>query len=313
MSMERFFKLLPTNGRFTPLTPEESFERAKGTLYEAWFDTMKASPWYKAMWEGHPVFDDPNPNSDGTNRAQKAKELFGDLRSIKFNEWWFETGYRIFAEGVPYMPINILSVRYKTHRKNNARSSNAPRPVESMLIEIPLNLSPSELRRQFNEIIEAHDNYYTRFNRWDHSTADAHFLRDTKLTYFQITHWLKVFAHWEKNKSRKNLYQLHHLCQDMSLAPSLNDGSEACSHMSDEMRHQRMASTAENALKNARNLMAHALFLEFPNYTAHELATNFSSAALKRETARATKPPSHDSNITRQRKKMEANLLKSTD
>ena len=309
---DRFYKLLPTNDTYEPLSIQQSLERAKGTLYEAWFDTMKASPWYKAMWDGHPVFDDANPREDGINRAQKAKELFGDIRKVKFDAWWLTTGHRIFAEGVPYMPVQTLSVKFKNKRVTKRREDGV-RPVQSMLIEVPLNLKPSAIRKQLLEIVKEFEALGSNFNRWEYSTADAPFSRDAKFTFLTISNWLQVFEQWEQNKSRKNpQYQLHDLCQDMGLAPELGfDDVEdfTATHMSETKRNEKMATTAEKALQNARSLMANALFLDFPNTNPHPLATNFSSTELKREIKRANKPAQHDFNLTRQRKKTEAKRL----
>jgi hypothetical protein len=308
-----FYKLLPNGNDYHPLSPEESYARAKGSMYEAWFDTLKASPWYKAMWDGHPVFNDPTPDAEGNNRAAKTKELFGDLRKVDFKKWWLSTGHRIFAERVPYIPVQTISVKFKKARHSLRRGANE-RPVQSMLIEIPLNLKPSAIRKQLNEIINEFDHFRSNFNRWEHSSADAPLSRDSNFTYFQISNWLEAFKHWEDNKSRKSQpYKLHDLCQDMGIAPELGfDGVEDddVEPMRESERHRLMSDAAEYDLKRARNLMANATFMDFPSITPHDLATNYSASALKLAVKQATKPPSHDFNKSRQRKKEAEKRLK---
>jgi hypothetical protein len=313
MATGNFYKLLPNEDGdgYDPLTPEQSYKRAIGSRYESWFDTLKASPWYKAMWDGHPVFDDPTPGVDGINRAVKTMERFGDLRKVNFKEWWFSTGHRIFAEHVPYVPVQAISVKLKNVRRSLRRGANE-RPVQSMLIEIPLNLKPSAIRSQINEILNDIEHFRSNFNPWVHSTADAPFSRNSKLDHLQVTNWLKVFKHWEENKSKKEpRYQLYDLCVDMQLTPELGfEDTESFEFEPIRVRHERMTAVAEYALKNARNLMANAIFMDFPNTTQHELATNYSAPALKRAVRLANKPPSHDFNKARQRKKEAAKRLK---
>jgi len=78
----------------------ESLERAKGTLYETWFNALQLSPYYQTMWETKEF-----PSDD----SKRTFELFGDLRNVSFDTWWIEVGYGIFAEKKPFNKVSINS------------------------------------------------------------------------------------------------------------------------------------------------------------------------------------------------------------
>ena len=46
-----FFKGFPEDVRFKSHTIPESLDRAKGTLYETWFNALQLSPYYQAICE----------------------------------------------------------------------------------------------------------------------------------------------------------------------------------------------------------------------------------------------------------------------
>ncbi|MEA9568208.1 hypothetical protein [Polynucleobacter sp. AP-Nickl1-40-C4] len=84
-----FFKGLPEDVRFKSHSIPESLERAKGTLYETWFNALQLSPHYQLLCE---------INEFPSDEAKRTFELFGDLRNVVFDTWWIEVGYGIFAE-----------------------------------------------------------------------------------------------------------------------------------------------------------------------------------------------------------------------
>ena len=96
--MDFYYKGLGPEERIFAQTPEAAAAKAKGTLYEAWFDVLQTSPWYNKICETQ---DFPS------DKAREAWEHFGDLRGKTFSKWWLERGYKIFAEVVPYQPMQI--------------------------------------------------------------------------------------------------------------------------------------------------------------------------------------------------------------
>ena len=171
MALKFHYKGLTAEDRVFALTPEVSVTKAKGTLYEAWFDVLKSSPWYRELCETG-VFPSPS--------AEEVWIHFGDLRKMTFQEWWLSTGYRIFAEEIDYRPVEVLSVTTKI--KNDDSAKKPP----TLIIEVPLNLAPAVLREQFDQILRRHAEYLVDFDRWEHSTASVHQHRESKLNYKTI-------------------------------------------------------------------------------------------------------------------------------
>ena len=51
MTMDFYYKGLGPEERIFAQTPQAAAAKAKGTLYEAWFDVLQTSPWYSKMCE----------------------------------------------------------------------------------------------------------------------------------------------------------------------------------------------------------------------------------------------------------------------
>lgn len=257
MAIKFFLKGLSAEDRIFPQTIESSARLAKGTLYEAWFDTLQASPWYRESCE---------TGAFKSKAAEKAFEKFGDLRNIDFASWWRSMGYQIFSEEVPYQPIEIIDPQVKTKMQAN----NKKLPV--LKIEVPLNLHPKALREQFDEILRQHSDYYAESkDRWDHSTAPVHQYRESKLSYQTIANWLNVYRAYEKQKDRKD-FKLYNFAKEMELHPSLFRGLFKNVDVPEDLRVEA-ANVASDILKQVRNLMAHATELRFPCTDPHEWTT----------------------------------------
>lgn len=277
MSVDFYYKGLSIEDHIYPHTPSESFRLAKKTLYEAWFDTLRLSPWYMHICE---------TKSFPSNASKDTWKHFGDLQNLTFEHWWLKTGYKIFSEKRPYSPINEVTLDYAIHRGND--DEKAP----SLILEIPLNLSPAELRRQFDKLVDMHTSYVieikkgdvtsndgdnmfaaTRsFNRWDHSTAAIHQQRDTKMTYQQIKHWLTTFKAWESAKFNNPTITLTQFAIDLKLSP---EGKRLYDSSNDLTGRgaQKLANAASEQLKMARTLMAHATEGVFPCTEPHSWTT----------------------------------------
>lgn len=83
MTISFHYKGLDAEDRIFAKSPAESAALAKGTLYEAWFDVLQISPWYRGIAE------------TGEFPSQQAKETwgyFGDLTDRNFSDWWLTVG-----------------------------------------------------------------------------------------------------------------------------------------------------------------------------------------------------------------------------
>jgi hypothetical protein len=247
------YKGLDEEHRLIPLTITQSAELAKGTLYEAWFDTLKLSPWYRDITLNH--------NTTGfkfrSEKAEAAWRYFGDLRKMNFTDWWMQTGGRIFAEKLPYQGI-------KEMRIDVVDNPNAQKPP-MLVIQVPLNLSPYLLSKQFDQIVQVHRESGV-YNRWDHATADVHQTRDSKIGFKTIEYWLSIYKFYSKMKKQSENYQLYQLAMDKKLDPA-NAIMKGDLEYEVQEKKMKLASTSSNFLKKARYLMANAVELDFPNAT----------------------------------------------
>ncbi len=266
MALKFHYKGLTAEDRVFALTPEVSVTKAKGTLYEAWFDVLKSSPWYRELCETG-VFPSPS--------AEEALIHFGDLRQVTFQEWWLSTGYRIFAEEIDYRPVEVVGV---TTKIKNVDSAKKP---PTLIIEVPLNLAPAALREQFDQILRQHAEYSVDFDRWEHSTAPVHQHRESKLNYKTIRHWLDVYAAYEK-ESVKPGFKLYNFASDMQLHPLFNRKEFRGRDVPEGLR-VKMANVASDVLKSVRALMANATEMRFPDTTAHPWATTSSRSRQSRK------------------------------
>jgi len=252
-----WFKGLSAEDHHFGHTPAKSAALAKGTLYEAWFDTLKASPWYRDI------------STTGIFLSEAAEENwknFGDLRELKFEPWWRAKGYKLFAEKVPFRGVKEIKLK---HRVDIPVDAVKP-PV--LILEIPLNLSPKYLEAQVRKVLLAHKNYASDFNRWEHSTARLHQERETKMTYSSINSWLKIYKSWiDANLANPDLTQ-YEFSRDMNINPNLarNYGRDFL-HNPEE--RAMFANALSQYLKPARKLMANATEGKFPSTEDHEWAT----------------------------------------
>lgn len=255
--MDFYYKGLSPEERIFAQTPQAAAAKAMGTLYEAWFDVLQTSPWYNKICETQEF---------PSRKAEETWKYFGDLRDITFSKWWLATGFKIFAEVVPYQPIQI------TDLKIELKGSKDQKKPPLLKIEVPLNLSPSALKDQFNEILKAHKLYSDEFDRWDYSTAQVHQDRETKLTYTTIKKWMQVYQSYEKQKDMKG-FKLYNFAKDQELHPTLFRGLLKRGEVPDQgdLRIQA-ANVASDILKKAMFLMANATEMSFPNTSPHEWA-----------------------------------------
>jgi hypothetical protein len=240
------------------LTPEVSATKAQGTLYEAWFNTLKISPFY-------------NKNLDdkitGDTEAAKTVNLFGDLRNREFKEWWLEIGYQIFAEPTPYQPIQEI-----TDLKVRLSKEAHPKAPRTIIIEVPLNLDPAELSRQFATLVSKQKEYQEEFKRWEMSQAEAHQDNETKLTFKTIQNWLEIYAEYEHQKKfLGSEFKLYNFTKNMGLHPYYALKSSRKREVPESERIP-MSNVASDLIKKTKFLMANAAEMRFPDTTPNDIA-----------------------------------------
>lgn len=244
-----FYKGFPEDCRFEGHAAPESAILAEGTLYEAWFRALQLSPYYP-----------PNCSTQNIEslRVNETYELFGDVSTLKFGDWWIQRGYLIFAEKTPFNKIEVAD------EKINGELS------PTLKLEIPLNVSPATLKRQFQILLEKHHPHYKDFDRWRASTASAR-LQSKKLTSLSINLYLDVYAAF-LNKAKvigTEHVRLYEIGEELGLNPRLKvTKQDRPADIAD--KHLKMSLTVSEYLEKAKNLCAHAAEGRFPCTDNHE-------------------------------------------
>lgn len=224
-------------------TPAVSAKKATGTFYEAWFETLKSSPWYKKMGATG-IFASDN--------ARRTWELFGgNLDHLTFERWWLDRGYLIFAEPDPYKEIQEADLTVKL------KKSKVNEPPKSVIVEIPLNLTPEGLQKLMHKFLQDYDEYQYEADRWSRSGAPAHLSRDSKLNPKQIIREMKLYRKYEKQKLETNISY-----DEFAIQEKLNPAAERESIPI--VRKQKLISSTGDLLKRCRKLMAYATEGIFP-------------------------------------------------
>lgn len=253
-----FFKGLPEDVRFKSHSIPESLERAKGTLYETWFNALQLSPHYQLLCE---------INEFPSDEAKRTFELFGDLRNVVFDTWWIEVGYGLFAEKKPFNKVSV-----------NNQTDDFGEDVKVLHLEIPLNVSPKTLRAQFDNLLELHHPHYKDFDRWQASTAPVR-MESRKLTSVSLNICLDVYRLFlEKSKQGEAL--LYEIGEELGINPKLN---VIHSDRAIEVNEKRikMSSAVSEYLEKAKNLTAHATEGRFPCTDNHPWIERQSRSARK--------------------------------
>lgn len=249
MDIEYFYKGLPYENEIFGFTLEASTVSSKGTMYEAWFDLLKASPWYAKMASG--IYPSEN--------AKKTWEGFGDLSKLSFSDWWKIRGYEIFAEKVPYRKVEQIGLNYKI------KTSKGKDAIPVMHLEVPLNLHPDALKQQFDEILRKQKVLYQsdRFNRWDHSRADFHLKRDGKLDYSDIKFRLDLYAEYQSEKLKPG-FQKNIFAQKKGLVRHIGPNDVLTNQYTKELND-----SLDHLIEQTLSLMAHATEGDFPESVLH--------------------------------------------
>ncbi len=254
-----FFKGFPEDVRFSKHSVPESLEIAKGTMYEAWFNALRLSPYMAESIDSGEWFSD----------QQKATyEKFGDLRGAKFDTWWVDVGFNLFAEKQDFKRLTL-------------REQGDEAKQDTLVIEIPLTTSPATLKAQFSDLLREHHPHFKRFDRWEMSTAAAK-LQSSRLTSLSINLYLSVY---EKQRDMiateiedVTLYQVGEV---LNLNPRLV--VKFADRPADiKEKHLQMSLQVSEYLKKAKNLIAHASEGIFPYTENHDWVERASRAPSER-------------------------------
>jgi hypothetical protein len=241
-----FFKGFPEDVRFRSHTVPDSLEYARGTLYEAWFNAVKLSPYLAKAWD---------MNDWPSTQAKKVGEQFGDLRNISFEQWWLEKGYSLFAEGRAFAKICV---------DDGSKTTSA----DSMWMEIPLTVSPQTLRRQFDQLLRDHHPHFKDFDRWKASTSIAP-MQNKRLTSVSINLYLDVYKCWIERGGMDKEVHLYEVGEQLRLNPKfIVEKKDLHSDVQD--KHLGMSLLVSEYLEKGKNLVAHASEGIFPYTDNHD-------------------------------------------
>lgn len=252
-----FFKGFPEDLRFRRHTVPESLLKAKGSLYEAWYRSIKLSPYLAAAKETGLI------SSDGLFEMHHA---FGDLSGTTFESWWVSKGYELFREKGDYAKISVCE---------DQSGSAIP---NTLLLEIPLNVSPATLKLQFDDLLEKHHEHYKKFDRLQHNSTAMLRMHATKFSSASINMYLDVYEKWQELLTVDSSVNLYTLGELMNLNPQQTvKQSDLPAEVKD--KHQKMSLTVSEYLKKAKNLIANASDGRFPCTDHHEWVERASRAS----------------------------------
>ncbi len=241
-----FFKGFPEDVRFRRHTVPDSLVKARGTLYEAWYRAVKLSPYMaEAIDTGHWRSDEQRKNF----------ARFGDLRGTTFDEWWINVGYEIFREPDGFKKISV-------------QETAQPAADQTLVLQIPLTVSPATLKAQFDDLLKAHHPHYKRFDRWKFSEAERK-MRTSKLTSLSINLYLDVYECWLEMRAENPAVHLYEVGERMRLNPRYIVRREDRPEEVKEKRLQMSLAVTED-LEKGKNLVAHASEGVFPCTDNHE-------------------------------------------
>ena len=250
-----FFKGFPEDVRFRRHTVPESLELVRGTLYEAWYRAVKLSPYMAEAidtnrWRSDHLFD--------------TYQHFGDLRGTSFDDWWINVGYEIFREPDGFKKITV-------------QDTIQPAANKTLILEVPLTVSPATLKAQFEKLLREKHPHYARFDRWQFSDAQRR-MRSSKLTSLSLNLYLDVYECWTSMQAENSSVNLYEIGERMRLNPKYIVNRRDL-HSDVREKHLQMSLSVTEYLGKAKNLIAHASEGVFPSTENHEWVDRSKRAA----------------------------------
>ncbi|QWD66029.1 hypothetical protein [Polynucleobacter sp. MWH-Aus1W21] len=243
-----FYKGFPVEDDIYGFTLEVAASKAKYSIYESWFDVLKASPWY-AEAQKTKVFK---------NQAiADTYKLFGDLSNVAFEKWWKKTGYKIFKERVPFTKIKPLDLTYKVQ---SPKKKDEP---PTLLLEVPLHLDIKILRRQFEQVIRLQEEYQEKkkFDIYRHTTANAKiFQLGQKFGYDVIKKDLEIYFDYQVESVKEGF-----ITYQFAQKHALSDSNGIVTNRVTDADRGRLIEALKYSLENTRKLIANATVGRFPD------------------------------------------------
>lgn len=243
-----FYKGFPVEDDIYGFTLEAAASRAKHSIYESWFDVLKASPWY-AEAQKTKVF---------RNQAiADTYKLFGDLSNVTFEKWWKKTGYKIFKERVPFTKIKPLDLTYKV------RPPKKEDEPATLLLEVPLHLDIKILRRQFEQVIRLQEEYQEKkkFDIHRATTANAKiFQLGQKFGYEVIKKELEIYFDYQIESVKEGF-----IAYQFAQKHGLLDSGGVVTNRVTEGDMSRLNEVLKYSLENTKKLIANATVGRFPD------------------------------------------------
>jgi hypothetical protein len=247
MDLLDFYKGFPVENDVYGFTLEAAASKAKHSIYESWFDVLKASPWY-AEAERTKIFK---------NKAiADTYKLFGSLSGLTFEKWWKITGYKIFKERVPFTEIKLVELDYKLKQ---AKDPNEP---PTLLLEVPLHLDIKILRKQFDQVLRLQEEYQEKkkFSIYDNTTAYAKvFQLGQKFGYEVIKKDLELYFDYQAESVKEGF-----IAYQFAQKHGLLDSKEITNRVTDAERTKLHGALMYN-LENTKKLIANATVGRFPD------------------------------------------------
>lgn len=255
MDFLNFYKGFPVENDIYGFTFEVAASKAKHSIYESWFDVLKASPWYA----------EAQKTRDFKNQAMaETFDMFGDLTDLTFEQWWKATGHKIFKERIPFTGIKPVDLNYKL------RESKDPNEPPILMLEVPLHLDIKILRRQFDEILRMQEAYQDRrkFSIFDNTTARAKiFQLGQKFGYEIIKKDLEIYFDHQIESVKEGF-----IAYQFAQKHRLLDGDGVVTNAILDSDKSKLIGALKYSLENTKRLIANATVGRFPDTDYYEPA-----------------------------------------
>jgi len=184
-----------------------------------------------------------------SDQLRSTYKKFGDLRTTDFATWWGRVGFQLFAEEQDFKSL--------TMREPDQQTGN-----NTLVIEIPLTVSPMTLKEQFNALLREHHPHFKKFDRWEMSTANTK-LKSSRLTSLSINLYLSVYEKQQALLANNDNVTLYEVGEALALNPKLTVTLRDLPNEAKD-KHLQMSLLVSEYLEKAKNLIAYASEGIFP-------------------------------------------------
>lgn len=248
MNLLDFYKGFPVEDDIYGFTLEAAASKAKHSIYESWFDVLKASPWYSEI---------QTTRSFKNAAMAHTYRRFGNLNNLTFEQWWKARGYKIFKEKIPFTEIKPVELGYKL------KQSKDPYEPPTLLLEVPLHLDIKILRRQFDEVLRLQEAYQDKkkFSIYDNTTAHAKiFQMGQKFGYEIIKKDLNMYFEYQTESVKEGF-----IAYQFAQKHRVLGGDGVVTNALLDSEKSKLIGALKYALENTKKLIANATVGRFPD------------------------------------------------